>query len=245
MSDSTPRAWLRSSARVACAVLCAGAILAARPAQAQSAPAPESNDGAYLNGKLIRFTPAEIKRGRVLVVGREVIGPLVRDHKPHDRRPNLYVVSPGTQYQSNDEQGALTFNLVVNTLPRKAEPVEWDVYWALVLDPAVSGNITDERDLLLATQDAFVPGDLFEFNDLPAVAILREYLRLESLADLDTLRRPDGMLPRVAIVPSKFVVRASAVDPDNPPPEGPLARAWSRIRPRKAPPQSPRTAVKP
>ncbi len=105
-----------------------------------------------------------------------------------------------------------------------------------MLDPSLPGNFTSERELLLAAQDAFVPGDLFELEDMPAAALLQRYLHIESLADMEKFRRPDGALPRVIIVPSKFVVRASVVDPDAPPPESAVSRALSHLSPKKTVP---------
>ncbi len=218
-----------------CVLMCAGAVLASAHAAAAQSEAPVKH-AVYFNDKLIPFTPEHRHRGRMLVVGNSVVGPLARDHKASDHRPNLYIVSPGTQHQSDAGDEVMSYNLVISTLPRTSDPTGFDTYWALVLDPSLPGNFTSERELLLATQDAFLPGDLFEFEDIPSVALLRRYLHAESLADLDRFRRPDGTLPRVIIVPSGLVVRASAVDPDAPPPEGTLQRALSHISPRKTVP---------
>ncbi len=216
------------------AVLCASALLVlVQSAPAGEVPSPAGATRApfartaYHQGKEIRFTPATVRRGRVLAVGGLVIGPLDADGHPRDRRPNLYIVSPGSELHGNGQD--LDFNLIVSGVPRTEEPVEWDVYWAVVLDPALQADITGENQLLLAAQDAFAPGDLFDFADIPGQDLLREYLHIDSLAGLDSYRRPGGALPRVIIVPAHFVVRASAVDPDNPPPPGRISRAFSHL----------------
>ncbi len=215
--------------------MCAGAVLgSAHLAGAQSETAIKS--GVYHDGKLIPFTPEGGHRGRMLVVGNSVVGPLARDHKASDHRPNLYIVSPGTQHESETAEQTLSYNLVISTLPRTSGATGFDTYWALVLDPSLEGNFTSERELLLAAQDAFLPGDLFELEDIPSAAMLRRYLHVESLAGLERFRRPDGTLPRVIILPSGYVVRASAVDPDAPPPEGTLQRALTHISPRRTVP---------
>ncbi len=124
---SKPRtSWSRTRCKLACIAVCAGAALAStQPAPAQS-EAPVNN-AVYHNDKLIPFTPAAINRGRVLVVGNSIVGPLAHDSKINDHRPNLYVVSPGTQHQSSVGGEPLSYNLVINTLPRTAEPTGWDV----------------------------------------------------------------------------------------------------------------------
>jgi hypothetical protein len=161
-----------------------------------------------------------------------VLGGLSSDHRPKDHRPNLYVVTPGLQQRTGKGPEELSFNLVLNSLPASAQPVEWDVYWAIVLDPAlrppldtvpVSDNqllsgqqdITSERELILATQDGFVPGEQFEFHQIPGATMLRECLHIDSLAGLNQFRSSDGSLPRLLIVPSGRVIRAGAFLPQD------------------------------
>jgi hypothetical protein len=90
----------------------------------------------------------------------------------------------------------------------------WDVYWALVLDPALKLDFTGERELLLAAQEEFLPDQIATLEDLPAVGFLRTYLHIDSLAGLDSYRREDGTLPRVIMVPAGMAVRASVTGLD-------------------------------
>jgi hypothetical protein len=213
-------------------VLCAGALLASeRLVQAQQLIVPAK--GAYFRGKLVRFTPAAAKRGRALVVGNALLGPIQADHRQNDHRPNVYIVCPGTQFRSGSGD-AVAFNLVLNTLPLKEDAVQWDVYWAITLDPALRTNFINERDLLLATQNTFVPGELFDFDEVPGRAVLREYLHVVSLAGLGRFRRRGGTLPQVLILPSHFVIRASAGDSDSPAPSK-ISSALSRLSPPSKP----------
>jgi len=175
----------------------------------------------------MHFTPAPAESGRALALGGMLLGPLLSDQKPKDHRPNLYVVCPGTQYPS-DEERDVGFNVVLNSLPRSEEAVNWDVYWAIVLDPALDISFQSERDLLLAAQDAFESDDELDFEDLPGAPLLREKLHISSVSDLASFRRPDGALPRLLIVPSHLVIRAAAVDPDAPPGNR-LSRALSHF----------------
>jgi hypothetical protein len=200
-------------------------------AQQQPVPANE----AYFRGKLVRFTPAVAKRGRTLVVGNALLGPIQADHRQNDHRPNVYIVCPGTQFRSGSSEDAVAFNLVLNTLPVKEDAVQWDVYWAITLDPALRTNFIDERDLLLSTQNTFVPGELFDFNQVPGQAVLREYLHVDSLAGLGPFRRRYGTLPRVLIIPSRLVIRASAGDADSVAPSTKISSALSRLSPPSKP----------
>lgn len=177
----------------------------------------------------MEFAPETSLFGRKLYVGSVVLGQLL-PQKPNDQRLNLYVVMPSKQYDSLHGSGK--FNLVLSALPRTQAPIDCDVYWALVLDPTLKGDLTSERALILATQSGFHLPESADFADLPAAAALRDQLHLKSLADLNTLRRPDGTLPRIIIVPAGLGVRASAVDPENPSPcggEGTISRAVSRL----------------
>jgi hypothetical protein len=174
----------------------------------------------------MHFAPAPAESGRALVLGEMLLGPL-SDQKPNDHRPNLYVVCPGKQYPSDQERD-VGFNVVLNSLPRSEEPVNWDVYWAIVLDPALDISFQSERDLLLAAQDAFEAGDELNFDEIPGAALLQEKLHISSISELASFRRPDGTLPRLLIVPSHLVIRAAAADPDTPPASR-LSRAWSHF----------------
>jgi len=210
-------------------LLCAGLLVL--PVNVAAVPPPELKATlALYESKQMEFTPDTSMFGRRLYVGEMVLGQLLPAQRPNDHRLNLYIVMPGSQYDSAD--GAKKFNLVLSAMPRTQAPIDWDVYWALVLDPTLKTDLTSERALILATQAGFHLPDFAAFEDLPAAMALRDYLHLKSLDDLGKLRRPDGTLPRIIIVPAGFGVRAGAVDPDSPSPcggEGTLARAVSRL----------------
>lgn len=205
---------------IACALLWASTLtVSALPVTAQTSSKARE---AFYEGKRVRFDIASAKRGRMLRVGETSLGPVARS-KPSDRRPILYIVVPG-----GDREGfaSAAFNLIVNDLPRDDKPVIWDVYWALVLDPSVATDFTDERELLIATQGGFSPADSFRFDQMAAASVLRGQLNIESVEGLDRFRLPDGSLPRVLIAPAEFAIRARAVDPDTPAP--PKAAAGAR-----------------
>lgn len=200
-------------------------------------PPPELKATLALHeSKLMEFTPDTSVFGRKLSIGGVVLGQLLPAQRPNDHRLNLYIVMPGSQYEST--AGAEKFNVVLSALPRTQAPIDWDVYWAVVLDSKLKMDLTSERALIFATQAGFqLPGSA-SFEDLPAAAALREHLHLKALDDLEKLRRPDGTLPRIIILPAGFGVRAGAVDPDNPSPcggEGTISRAVSRLSRRCLP----------
>jgi hypothetical protein len=141
-------------------------------------------------------------------LGARVRAPIAGSpNKPHDQRLNLYVVAPGTQNQSA-LASEFDHNLIINALPSGDRESEYDVYWAILLDPRLEKDLRLERDLLIAAQEEFVPGDLFEFDDLKAADFLRLMLKAEALSDLRRYRKKNGSLPRVLIVPAEFALRA-------------------------------------
>ena len=191
--------------------LCAGAVSAAAPA---ATPAPElrSLAAVYLHGEPVRL---EVPEGpKPATLGPWRLGTRVLDPKPRDKRLNLYVVAPGTQYHLD---GAEDFdhNAIINALPEPGRSREYDVYWALVLDPRLHADFRNERDLIVAAQASFMPGDLFEFDDVPADGVLRGILKMDSLEDLQRYGRKNGTLPRLVIVPAGFAITAAA--PETPP----------------------------
>ncbi len=114
---------------------------------------------------------------------------------------------------------------MVSAVPLKKTAAEWDLYWAIVLDPALRDDLRNERDLLVAEQSSFMPGDLFEFNDIPGRSFLRNLLKIDSLSGLARYRRKNDSLPRLIIVPSGFGVRGTVEEPDaGPAPAKPGAR---------------------
>lgn len=207
-----PRPAFKSSVAIGL-ILAFTATLSASPRRPVRPPASTLRpaDSVYFEGKLVRWSPtAPEKRQRLLRVGPWLIGPRTSD-KPRDGRLNLYVVAPGKQRHS-ERLPEFDHNLVINALPKQeGAELEWDVYLAIVLDPKLQQDIRDERELILARQQSFTPGDLFEFGDIPGAAFLREFLKLEAVSDLEGFRRRDGSLPRLVLVPMRAMIKASAI----------------------------------
>ena len=167
-------------------------------------------DSAYHDGEAVPFHVAEPGNQRAqLHVGPWLLGVRTDDPKPRDRRRNLYVVFPGSQHRAPGWPD-FDHNCVLSDLPASDEPVEWDVYWAVVLDPTLHDDFRGERQLVLAAQSGFLPPDLLEFNDLPAEGFMRAQMQVRSLTDLARFRRKDGNLPRLLITPAGYAVRGSS-----------------------------------
>ncbi len=182
-------------------LLCVGALCAA------AAPPRHPMATAYYEGQAVNVTFEPVARGQhTLNYGPWQLGISTRDEHPRDRRLNLYVVVPGSQHHSEgwDEYD---HNMIVNAVPQSDEAVEWDVYWVLVLDPHLQEDLRGERYVLLLAQDRFLPGDLFEFNDIPARAVLRDYLHITNVQGLAQFRQKDGSLPRLLVLPAGGVAR--------------------------------------
>ena len=187
-------------------VLCAAALWAA-------APPPQAMPTAYFEGQVVSIELERPARGqRALQLGPWQLGISTSNERPRDRRLNLYVVVPGAQHHA-EGWDSYDHNMIVNAVPESPEPVEWDVYWVLVLDPHLRQDFRSERDLLLAAQGRFLPGDLFEFDDIPANAVLRDQLRIDSLAGLERFRQKDGTLPRILVLPAEGVARIRVASP--------------------------------
>jgi hypothetical protein len=182
----------------------------------QAAQQPEHNQirTAYLAGRMVSFDLAPPSPGtRGLQIGPWYFGERLSNPNPRDKRLNLYLVAPGTQHHAPGHED-YDHNDVINAMPvNGGAPVEWDVYWAVVLDPSLDLEIRSERQLIMATQREFRPGDLFEFDDIPGAAFLKHVLKMDSMAGLAKYRRKrSGNLPQVLIVPAGFAVRASVSD---------------------------------
>jgi hypothetical protein len=190
----------------------AGTAHAAKPAAAESDVSRQSRV-AYCDGKTIEmnFVPGR----HDFKIGPWDISAQVQREKPRDPHPNLYIVAPGTQYTAADAE-QYSHNEVLSLMPLKSEPVEWDVYFAIVLDPDLHDDFRSEQQLILATQDEFDPPEKLKLEDLPSATFLKQYLHIDSVDGLKEFRRPDGKLPQLIIVPAKLTVKASAVDPDAP-----------------------------
>lgn len=204
------------SGKIACALLLAGVAIAADKAIVHSAvahPMRKPRGEVYFLGKVIQFEIANPGIGqRKLVVGPWQMGPKIPSGKPSDQRPNLYFVSPGKQHHV-DGWDDYNHNEIISGIPHD-QPANWDVYLAIVLDPALQKDFQNENELLVEAQQSFRPNDLFEFEDVPGAGFLRTFLKINSIAGLDRFRRKNGDLPRLIIMPSGFVVRATAVDPN-------------------------------
>jgi hypothetical protein len=192
------------------AVFAAAALSLAVPA----AVAPVKPFIAYHDGGDIVFTPEHTGTRRMASFGPWSFGErLSDDGKPVDKRLNLYVASPGTQYRSAGRP-EYDHNRVVNKYTADGKVHEWDIFWCFVLDPALTADLRSERELLMAKQQTFQPADLFDIGDVPAHAAMAEKLGISSFADLKRFRHKDGSLPRLVIVPARLAVRATAELPD-------------------------------
>lgn len=196
-------------------MLCASALaVAATPGRTTEKAIPAAGElvrQVYYDGKLVemKFAP-----GRAKVAGTPWTVPTQTSReKPKDRHPNIYIVVPGTQYV---EQGAEEYahNEIVSVVPVTETAIDWDVYYAIVLDPTLHEDFHSEQRLILATQEDFDSGAEFDFEDIPGSAYLKNYLGIRSLDGLKTYRRSGNRLPRVIIVPAQLTVKASVVDPD-------------------------------
>src|SRR5262249_17412660 len=137
--------------RVACMVLCAGSLVALRsstPPEVQPRTKSSEIRAAYLNDRLVDFRlvpPPKGKRG--LRMGPWYFGERVSNPRPRDKRLNLYLVTPGEQHRLPDLEN-YDHSAVISALPSVDQPVEWDVYWAVVLDPAVQREFRSESDII-------------------------------------------------------------------------------------------------
>jgi len=191
---------------MACGVLLVAIVYAAGPVDSGRLQV----DSAYYEGERVPFSvQAPGNRSAQLRVGPWLLGVRAADSKPRDRRRNLYMVFPGTEHKA-PAWPDYDHNCVLSDLPATTEPVEWDVYWAVVLDPTLQEDFRSEQDLVLGAQSSFVPPDLLEFNDIPAEGFLRAQMKVRSLADLESFRRKDGTLPRLLITPAGYAVRGSS-----------------------------------
>jgi len=210
--------------RMAFAVFCVAtsalAVHRAWPGRDTAKPDASQIRTAYLDGRMVAFELAPVPPGtRVKRVGPWQFGARVLYPTPRDRRQNLYVVAPGSEHRLPGYE-AYDHNDIINHMPATDSPEEWDVYWAVVLDPALKQDFRSENELLLATQNEFHPGEDFRFEDIPAAEFLRDMVSVGSLDELEKYRRPSGNLPQVLIVPADFAVRASAHELENQPQAG-------------------------
>ena len=169
----------------------------------------------YFEGHAVKFEGAPAGRfTRWFRYGPWQYGARGGESKPDDKNPNLYLLVPGPEHHS-DAMPQFDHTAIVNTLA-KQEEAHWDVYWAVALDPELTRDIRDERDLLLEAQNVFSPGEQFDLHDVPGREVLTRHLKVENAADLERFRRKDGRLPRLVIVPAKVSVRGTVTDPTAP-----------------------------
>lgn len=217
-------------------------------AQSKHAPDLRSVNTVFLEGRPVDFRPLNgASIWTLLHTSTAKIAHMLRG-KPRDGRPNLYIVAPGKQMRQQDEPG-FDHNLVISSLPLRPEPTEFDIYYAIILDPALREDLQSERDIILARQQVFQLADGFKFTDIPGVTTLRVSLSIRTLADLDGFRRADGALPRLIVVSSRMALSAvvqelpplEATNPVPPPtmPETTVSAGSTKEAPSPAP--APRT----
>jgi hypothetical protein len=166
----------------------------------------------YHDGDDLIFTPERTGTHKMAGLGPWNLGERVAEDKPIDKRLNLYVVAPGTQYRAPGKAD-YDHNLIVNKYTVDGKPRDWDVFWCFILDPTLRPDLRSERELLLSKHQTFRPGKMFEFKNIPSHALLAERLSIKSMADLRRYRRKDGSLPRLLILPARLAVRATAAVP--------------------------------
>jgi hypothetical protein len=203
--------------RLLCAALCVSVAVSAT-ASSKPKPKPAAKqvpkmhlEQAYFNGDLVKLQTGPYEKGeRTLIVGPWNMGPKVSP-KPSDKRPNLYFVIPGTLHSVDGSQH-YDHTEILSYAPD--DPKEFDVYWAVVLDPNLKEDFTAEPQLLVAAQQTFAAGEDFTFEQIPSAKFLESLLKISSLDKLEKYRRPDGNLPRVAIITGGFAVRLSVEKPE-------------------------------
>ena len=175
---------------------------------------------AYHDGDGILFSPQATGTNKPARFGPWILGERLgaNDEKPRDKRLNLYVVVPGSQYHSPTHP-EYDHNLVVNKYTVDGKAREWDIFWCLALDPDLPGDLRSERELLLASQQRFHPPEAFSIEDVPANAVLAEKLNVFAIGGLNRYRRKDGSLPRMLIVLARFAVLATAEQQNPAPPK--------------------------
>ena len=202
--------------------MCAAVVVsaqaeAASKKKAKAPPKPEPVllhvNNAYFAGHEVKFTSETAgKPAHVLAVGPWNLGEKVNPGN-NDMRPNLYFVFPGTQHKA-DGRPDFDHNQVLSAVPK--EESNFDVYWVVVLDPAAVQDFTSEQQIILATQQTFEPGENFPFEQIPSAGFLRTFLKISDTEGLEKFKRPDGDLPRVAIIPAKVTVKATAEEIETP-----------------------------
>ena len=201
--------WVTIRGVAVAAVVCVAISADATAPKKKPAPKPVPKvhlEQAYFAGRLVKFHSPETKTTKVLVVGPWNLGPKVSPG-PSDKRPNLYFVLPGTQHQLPGHRD-FDHNEVLSAVPDGES--DFDVFWVVVLDPSVKEDFTSEQQIIMATQEEFVPAEDFTFEQIPSAGFLKTFLKKTDMDSLEKIRRPDGALPKVAIVRAGITVRAIA-----------------------------------
>jgi hypothetical protein len=182
-------------------------IVAATLARTGLAAQPNKPLVVYHDGSRMLFTP---KTGtlRTAKLGRWDLGERLNDEKLREKRLNLYVVFPGEQYTSLFNS-RYNHTLVINKYAANGKPREWDVFWCLVLDPRLRRDLHSERELLMATQQRFRPGNDFKFRRIPSHNVLADKLKITNVKGLRRFRSKDGSLLRLLIIPAHLALRAT------------------------------------
>lgn len=203
-------------AGMAVVVICAAMQAPAAPKPHHTAgPTTVRIDSAYYHGEIVNLQiAAPAAHARPVILGPWNFGERIAGKRPEDNRLNMYLVCPGRQYVSAIEPD-YDLNVVLNEVPAEGVTREFDVFYAIILDPRLRDDLLSERDLLMAAQQRFTPEDLLEIEDIPGVPALRALLHIDSLEGLARFRdKNDDSLPRLILVPADFAVRAGAIAAD-------------------------------
>ncbi len=200
----------------ACLAACIGVALCAqaKPRQHEVSLAGKLHlDQAYYDGRVVNLKVTPLKRGEhPRVVGPWYFGPRI-DARPSDKRPNLYIVVPGSLHEIENGQ-EYDHNEILSAVPD--DESDFDVWWVVVLDPSLQQQFHSEKELIMAAQQEFRPAADLTFDDVPGAPLLKNVLHVRDLSGLDKYRRPSGELPRVAIVNAHFSIRARVEDSNKP-----------------------------
>ena len=215
-------------ARITAALLCAALSFGATPSSEldfAEAQQPRLNR-AYFDGREIDFKPTHTRiPGREFKLGPWPVGARASGRsKPSDHSPNLYLVVPGSQFERTGNE-AFNHNRILSSIPKGGGAWDWDVYWALVLDPTLAIDFHSERELLVAAQEPFMPPEDFTLDKSPAYVVFRDVLKIRTIAQLEKYRHNDGTLPAILIIPANVTVHGEAYDVDNTPPDTDKATA--------------------
>jgi hypothetical protein len=167
---------------------------------------------AYFSGDEVQLQPTTESGAKTFNYGPWTIGSIVHDDHASDHRFNLYVIAPGALHQSLPPLDEFNHSVLLNSVEDADKTPEWDVFWAVVLDPDLNQEIRSERELLLLGQAYFFPGELYSPEDAPGHNLLRQ-LGMVSLNDLARFRRADGALPRVVLLSAGMAVKMKVTPP--------------------------------